>query len=106
MAGRNGHSNGNGDIASHTLRLLRDIRSNMVTKADLAKVEARLGAKIDGAEGRLDAKIDGVDAKIDRVETRLGRRIDVLGRIFKENHRVLAGRVRALESDSPPPRSP
>lgn len=94
MAAGNGkkNGNGNGDTASHTLRLLREMRAQMAqmatkddlkglaTKTDLARVEARL------------------DKRIDNLETRLGGRIDVLRRVFKENHRVLTKRIGAVET--------
>ena len=51
--------------------------ADMATKQDLANVERRLEAKIDGLENRLDAKIDGLelrlDAKIDSKITGLTR---------------------------------
>lgn len=73
--------NGNGDVAEHTLRLLREIRAKMATKEDLANLEAKMATKEDLA----------------KVEKRLNDRIDVLTNAVKENHRVFSRRLRVLE---------
>jgi hypothetical protein len=80
---RNG--NGNGDTASHTLRQLREMRAQMF------EMRAKMATKDD-----LSALATKTD--LARVEAKLGQRIDVLRRIFKENQRVLTKRVRAVES--------
>jgi hypothetical protein len=91
---RNG--NGNGEMASHTLRLLREMRAHMAkmaTKDDLTRSLDGLATKTDLAkvESRLDSRIESL-------EHRLGRRIDVLRDVFKENHRVFTKRLRTVEN--------
>jgi len=59
------------------------ILDRMATKDDLARVEARLDARINGVEAKMATKEDlarvesRLDAKIDGVEARLSDKIDV-----------------------------
>jgi len=52
--------------------------ADVATKTDLAALEGRLGARIDGLETRLDARIDRLEARTDALETSLHARIDGL----------------------------
>jgi predicted component of type VI protein secretion system len=58
----------------------KDDLSGLATKTDLARIEAKL------------------EARLETFEVRFGKRIDVLRRVFKDNHRVLTKRMRAVES--------
>jgi len=81
--------NGNGDVADHTLRLLREIRANMATKPDLAEVRDEIRAEIAEVRG----EVAELRADVGRIETR----VDVLTRVVKDSYRVLAKRVRTVE---------
>jgi phage-related protein len=55
------------DPAVTMFELLPPPETDLATTADLASLEERLGARIDGVEQRLGARIDGLDARIDGV---------------------------------------
>jgi hypothetical protein len=86
------------DPAVTMFELLPPPETDLATTADLASLEERLGARIDGVEQRLGARIDGLDAGIDGVEQRLGARIDGLDAGIDGVEQRLGARIDGLDA--------
>jgi hypothetical protein len=71
------------DITTAILRSIRD---------DIAKLDAKFDAKIDGLDAKFDAKIDGLDAKLSAKIDGLDAKIDREIRLVREDMRHLVTR--------------